>query len=142
MLFALVPRIGLSAIAGPAGAIVSAITAVFQALVAFFSTTFGKYVGLALIGLGLFVAGDIRRGHQDKAGYAALVASSEARAQERDAAIAKSVSADADARIAAIQASAAQLETQVADYDRILKSRQTGACALTADDLRRLRGLR
>lgn len=140
LLLTYAPRLGLAAVAGPAGAVVTAGATVFQAAVAFFSTTLGRYVAAALIGLALFVAGDVRRGHQDSARYAAMVASSEAKAKERDARIAKSISDDADVRIASIQSAAAQMQEKIDAYEKALAN--SAVCRLLPSDIGKLRNLR
>lgn len=110
----------MTGVAGPVVAVVSAVATVFQAAVAFFSTTLGKYVGIGLIGLALFAAGDIRRGREDAKRWAETVAQSQEGAKARDAKIAEQVSADAKERIASLESLSTSLQAKVDEYAKII----------------------
>lgn len=142
----LVARFGLRALSFfPGSGLVTAGASVFSALVAFFSTPFGKWVGLALVGAALYVAGDLHRAALDRARYqaewAAAVERAEAARVLRDAAIRRDVAADADRRIGEIQRESQHLQTKVADYEKVLSRSNSSACRLSADDALRLRQL-
>lgn len=139
----------MTGVAGPIGAIVTAGATVFQAAIAFFGTTLGKYVGAALIGLALFAAGSIHRAHQDAERWAAAVAESQEAAKARDAEVAKRVSADAQERIASLQALTESLQSKVEAYEKALSEPSATvapvagkcpatACRLGAGDVQRL----
>jgi len=129
----------------PGGGVVAAGASVFSAVVTFFSTPFGRWVGIALIGAGLYLVGDVHRAVLDRAKYraeltAAVKQADEARAA-RDAEIKQQITADAEQRIAAIARETEQLQSKVADYERTLSTANAGACRATDDDARRLREL-
>jgi hypothetical protein len=140
----LVARLGLSSLIPGAG-LLSAAGSMLSAAVAFFSTPAGKWVGIALIGAGLYVVGDVHRGRLDQARFTAkweaAVRRSELERSARDEAIKREVSADADRRIAEIQRESDQLQTKVAEYEQALSASNAVACLVSPDDARRLREL-
>ncbi len=144
LLAPLAARFGLSSLI-PGANVVAAIGSIVSAVISFFSTPLGKWVGLALIGAGLYVAGDVHRSRLDHARFTtkwdAAVRRSEIERAARDAAIRREVSADAARRITDIQRESDQLQTKVADYERSLSASAAVACRVTADDARRLREL-
>jgi hypothetical protein len=129
----------------PGGGFAAAGASVFSAAVSFLSSRFGTWIGVALIGAGLYVVGDVHRAALDRARYraewAAAVNQAEAARVARDAAIQRDVAADADRRIGEIQRESEQLQAKVADYDKVLSTSNAVACRATADDARRLRQL-
>jgi hypothetical protein len=130
----------------PGAGLFAAVANVFAAIVGFFSTTFGRWVGVALIGLALFVAGDVHRYRADKIKHAAeiarMVRDAEMREQLRDSAIKAAVDKEVSDRVAAIEALNASLQEKVAAYDKTLASAAAiRACRLSRDDVKRLRQL-
>lgn len=137
-------RLGLLAIL-PGGGLLATGASVASSVVAFFSTTFGRWVGVALIGLALFMWGDLRATHREraacKAEIAALVAEGKKLAENRDRDIAAAVKAAVDKAIADLKKLNDDLERKVAEYEAELAKRPNPGCRVTPDDLRRLRGL-
>lgn len=129
----------------PAGGLITGAASLASSVAAFFSTSFGKWVGIALIGVGLYLFGDVHRGRLDAAQYEAkwqaAARLAEAERAARDETIRRAVSADADQRIAAIQRESEQLQVKVAEYEQALATSNAVACRVSPDDVRRLRDL-
>jgi hypothetical protein len=139
----IVTRLGLAAI--PGVGVVTTIGQAVTAVASFLSSPVGKWVGLALIGAGLYIIGDIHRGRLDAARYEAkwqaAVRQAEAARTTRDEAIQREVSVVADKRIAAIQRESELFQTKVTEYEQALSTSNAVACRVSPDDARRLRGL-
>lgn len=129
----------------PGGGLITSAASLASSVAAFFSTPVGKWVGIALIGVGLFLFGDVHRGRLDAARYNAkwseAVRQADSARSARDEAIRKAVSADADQRIAAIARESSQLQDKVAEYERALSASNAARCVVSPDDARRLRDL-
>ena len=132
----------------PAGGLLTAFTGLASlsaAVVNFFATPFGRWVGIALIGAGLYVVGDVHRAVIDRGKYqarwAAAVEAADRLRARRDEEIRRHVTADAERRVAEIARESEQLQTRVADYEQALSTSNVVACRATDDDARRLRGL-
>jgi type VI protein secretion system component VasK len=134
----------MSALLGRLGGLLAfgQIGTVVSALLNFFASPVGKWVAIALLGLGLYVAGDLHRLRLDRAAWVAREQAAEEARQARDAQIKKQVAADADERIARIQRESDELKAKVNAYEAELAKRSKNpACVLTPDDVRRLRHL-
>jgi len=144
MLAMLAARLGLPWLMPGAGLIATA-GSIVSAAISFFSTPIGKWVGIALIGATLYVAGDIHRGRLDRARYdakwAAAIRAAEMERAARDETIRRAMAADADRRIASIERESEQLQIKVTDYENALSAANAAACRVSAGDARRLREL-
>ncbi len=142
---ATVARLGALSLLPGAGLFAS-LANVVAAIINFFSTPLGRWVGIGLIGLALFAWGDVRRGKLDriahKAEIARLVKQSEARQKERDDAAKVAAKKDADARIAVIEKMLNDANRKVADNEKELAKRGPARSCLAAPaDERGMRGL-
>lgn len=129
----------------PGGGMIASAASIVSSIAAFLATPAGKWIGLALIGAGLYAVGDLHRARIDHARFTATwdaaVLRAETERAARDQAIRRDVSADADRRIADIQRESDQLQAKVTDYERALSASNAAACLVSADDARRLREL-
>lgn len=130
---------GIVAVEGAAAAATGA--SLLASVARFFSSPIGKAVGVVLVGLSLFVAGDWHRARVDRAAWAAKVEASKQDAAKRDAEIQRKAAAEAAASISTIQAEADRLKTQVASYEAYITSHGGDACRATPGAAQRLRGL-
>lgn len=144
LIASLVARVGLSSLVPGAG-VVAATASAASTAISFFSTPVGKWIGVALIGAGLYAAGDIHRGKLDRARFEAKWATAlrkaDAERAARDEAVRRAVSVDADQRIVAIQRESEHLQSKVAEYEKALASAKIVACRVSPDDARRLHDL-
>lgn len=115
------------------------IPSLLAGLVRFFTTPIGQIVAVGLIGLGMFVWGDLHRARTDAAWYRAEVARTQQHQQERDAAAKAEAQRDATARIANLEKLSAELQGKVNEYEKTLST--SNACSLTPADVLRLRKL-
>lgn len=120
----------------PAMLVVERMVSAGIAVVGFFKTPLGQVVGLALLLVVAFLAGDIRRTRIAAAERRAEIAAATAAAAERDATIKRDVAGDAAARILKIKAERDALETRANDYEANLKLSPRPGCRADGDDVR------
>lgn len=132
--------LGFAAAFIPGGGFVAVGASALSGAVSFFSSPFGRWVGVALLGAGLYAVGDIHRGRIDAAKWRAAVEKTERAAAARDATIRAEMTASAAERVAAIKRESDDLQKRVTDYET---APATGGdtCRATPDVARRLRGL-
>ncbi len=121
------------------------ISAAFSNVVAFFSTKIGQIILVCLLGVGLFIAGDVHRYRADKVKFDRQTARMIAEAEEARAArdLEAKIAADKDAseRMAEVAKLKIQLEGKLNAYEKELATRADRMCKLKRADIRRLRKL-
>jgi hypothetical protein len=122
----------------PLALILAKIIDLVKAAIAFFSTPVGQAIGIVLISIAVFMAGDLHRARQDAIALKAYIARAEQARKDRDVEIKLEVAADANARIHDIDAQKIALESKVSDYEKALAARGANACRATDDDVRDL----
>lgn len=118
-----------------------AVPAALSGIVRFFVTPVGQIVAVGLIGAGMFVWGDLHRARTDAAAYRAEVERSQQMQHQRDATAKAEATRDVTARIMTLEKLSGELQQQVAAYETELAKRGANSCALTPDDIGRLRKL-
>lgn len=116
-----------------------ALPAALSGIVRFFATPVGQIVAVGLIGVGMFVWGDLHRARTDAAWYRAEVARTQQHQQERDAQAKAEATRDVTARLMTIEKLNAELQGKVNEYEKTLST--SNACSLSPADVLRLRKL-
>lgn len=112
---------------------------ILAGLVRFFATPIGQIVAVGLIGVGMFVWGDLHRARTDAAWYRAEVARTQQHQIERDAAAKAEATRDVTVRVVTLEKLSGELQKKVDEYEKTLST--TNACSLTPADVLRLRKL-
>lgn len=118
-----------------------AVPAALSGIVRFFATPVGQIVAVGLIGVGMFIWGDLHRARTDAAWYRAEVARTQQHQIERDAQAKAEAAKDATARLAGLEKLSAELQQKVTSYETELAKAGGNVCRLDSRDIDRLRKL-
>jgi hypothetical protein len=108
---------------------------------AILSTSAGRYAAMALIALALYCAGTVRGRLAGESAHEIAVAQGKAATAQADLAINTAAALAAEREAAAIAATEATYADQIKAYAADVAKRPNSACALTGDDVRRLRNI-
>lgn len=101
--------------------------AIIQGIIAFFSTSVGKYVGYGLIAVAVFAAGDLRGSRIERAKCEAAAQAARIAAQEQDKKANDDQMADNAAAIDDLNTQKDKANARVTELEAQLKSRPKGA---------------
>jgi septal ring factor EnvC (AmiA/AmiB activator) len=96
---------------------------------------------IAMALLAAFVWGDIRATRKERAACKAADLSMQLKAKERDLAIKEDTVKFAQQKVDELTQQTTDLKKKVSDYDKALTDSKAGACPISDDNARRLRGI-
>lgn len=122
-------------------ALLGAIPSLLAGALRFFATPLGQIVAVGLIGVGMFIWGDLHRARTDAAWYRAEVARTQQHQIERDATAKAEAQRDASARLTVLEKLSGELQQKVTAYEAELAKAGGNVCRLDSRDIDRLRKL-